>query len=629
VGLAWGILNYSKDKFERVEPFVILFFLTYLCITLLPIIRTKLNAITNAFKNEAFVSTRPDHTLIVLLPFVVLILELGLTKYVKHGQGIVSLSLGLVYLIYYLCVKKSRLSLDLGYKPKLLLLLGLVFVNLSVPLFITSFSSSAIWALEGGFLIIYAHYFQKDKKGDLFFLGTILEASSWFLYFFGPRVLSLIRGSSEPRSLAKLLDATPKMVVSGYFFTLAAFLGVWVWKEMDRRSDPIPLVNIGSLKLSLGKPIVLGWIFALYGAIWFILSSCALGDLTDTSPFIYLSSGAILGLCFGSLQESNRLASPFIVLTIPALFHAAILGAHSALIRLTNYSLPMGESSSKIFQTPFLSLSLFSIMVGLYGFYLNRRKAYQGFKWLWSLLIFSYAVYLGTLLQNLFHSFNETGPLLFFLPTLAISLTIKKISKLIDSNGFKRWSLISLYGLLIICLPPFFFLGLMREIPEHFGGLLILNALDGYQILYTLAIFMTIRNLDSVKKIGTLYIVPILAFVWLNSLALRVAYKYFHEYVLISTFSHYPHFNASLSIIWATAALLLIFFGKGFKNRSHWFMGAGLLALDIVKLFVVDLKTFPTLLRIFAFLLVGAFLMLIGYLCPLPPSNKNVSKITV
>jgi uncharacterized membrane protein len=50
-----------------------------------------------------------------------------------------------------------------------------------------------------------------------------------------------------------------------------------------------------------------------------------------------------------------------------------------------------------------------------------------------------------------------------------------------------------------------------------------------------------------------------------------------------------------------------------------WFVGAGLLAVVVAKLFVVDLVGVGTVARIVSFLAVGALMLGIGYVAPLPP----------
>ena len=63
-------------------------------------------------------------------------------------------------------------------------------------------------------------------------------------------------------------------------------------------------------------------------------------------------------------------------------------------------------------------------------------------------------------------------------------------------------------------------------------------------------------------------------------------------------------------------------------NRSRlrwlWFSGAGLLGLEVIKLFLVDLSGTGTVARIVSFLAVGALMLVIGFFSPLPPAEKKI-----
>jgi len=57
--------------------------------------------------------------------------------------------------------------------------------------------------------------------------------------------------------------------------------------------------------------------------------------------------------------------------------------------------------------------------------------------------------------------------------------------------------------------------------------------------------------------------------------------------------------------------------------RPLWMAGAALLAVVVVKLFVLDLGSLAGLPRVVAFLGVGILLLVIGYLAPLPPAKAS------
>jgi uncharacterized membrane protein len=81
--------------------------------------------------------------------------------------------------------------------------------------------------------------------------------------------------------------------------------------------------------------------------------------------------------------------------------------------------------------------------------------------------------------------------------------------------------------------------------------------------------------------------------------------------------------QASLSILWAITALSLMIVGHARRQREIWMAGAGLIALVVVKLFLVELFNVGGLPRVVSFIGVGALLLVIGYFAPLPPKRDE------
>ena len=114
-----------------------------------------------------------------------------------------------------------------------------------------------------------------------------------------------------------------------------------------------------------------------------------------------------------------------------------------------------------------------------------------------------------------------------------------------------------------------------------------------------------------------------LGFIWLNGIALRsvhywagVPYEFapLFESVLV---------QSTLSLLWATAAMVLMFLARRRLERGLWVAGAVLLGVVVAKLFLVDLSNSGTVARIVSFIGVGALLLVIGYLAPVPPGSKE------
>ena len=81
--------------------------------------------------------------------------------------------------------------------------------------------------------------------------------------------------------------------------------------------------------------------------------------------------------------------------------------------------------------------------------------------------------------------------------------------------------------------------------------------------------------------------------------------------------------QTSLSIYWGALGVAGMVFGARRKHRTIWLTGAGLMALVVAKLFVVDLNDRETLAAIISFIGVALLLFVVGYFAPAPPSAKD------
>jgi uncharacterized membrane protein len=57
--------------------------------------------------------------------------------------------------------------------------------------------------------------------------------------------------------------------------------------------------------------------------------------------------------------------------------------------------------------------------------------------------------------------------------------------------------------------------------------------------------------------------------------------------------------------------------------RAPWMLGAGLLGLTVLKLFVVDLSNRGGSERIVVFIAVGLLMLVVGWFAPLPPTAST------
>jgi len=117
--------------------------------------------------------------------------------------------------------------------------------------------------------------------------------------------------------------------------------------------------------------------------------------------------------------------------------------------------------------------------------------------------------------------------------------------------------------------------------------------------------------------------VAALSFVALNGLIARAFHAFGGVRFDLHALWASPGYQATLSIVWAAAALAVMVAATRLRRRGPWMFGAALLGAVVVKLFVVDLAGLGTIARILSFIVVGLLMLLIGYLSPLPPKSEE------
>jgi uncharacterized membrane protein len=84
--------------------------------------------------------------------------------------------------------------------------------------------------------------------------------------------------------------------------------------------------------------------------------------------------------------------------------------------------------------------------------------------------------------------------------------------------------------------------------------------------------------------------------------------------------------QAALSIYWGLLGVASMVWGARKTKRSIWLLGAALMALVVVKLFLVDLGNTETVARIVSFIGVGALFLVVGYFAPAPPRSQDTAE---
>ena len=116
---------------------------------------------------------------------------------------------------------------------------------------------------------------------------------------------------------------------------------------------------------------------------------------------------------------------------------------------------------------------------------------------------------------------------------------------------------------------------------------------------------------------GRIVLADILAFAWIVSILARSVHYY--AAVPWHRVASSDIFQFCLFIFWALYGILHIVIGHRKGRRVPWIAGTVLVAVDIAKLILLDMREISTIPRILSFFAAGLVLLFIGWVAPLPP----------
>ncbi|MGH8706675.1 MAG: DUF2339 domain-containing protein, partial [Burkholderiales bacterium] len=111
-------------------------------------------------------------------------------------------------------------------------------------------------------------------------------------------------------------------------------------------------------------------------------------------------------------------------------------------------------------------------------------------------------------------------------------------------------------------------------------------------------------------------------FVWVNGTLLRTLHHWADLRFSIPSMFSSQLVQASFSILWTLLALGAMVVATRRALRPVWLAGAGLMAVVVVKLFLIDLSGIGTVERIVSFIGVGLLMLVVGYFSPVPPKRE-------
>lgn len=592
VAIIWGASRYIPDYFWNVEIFLVCFFLIYTAINISATLRQPSNIIENAFA--------------ITTSFTYITLQLILTVNYEYGQSIASASLGAFYiaLSYALAMFNTQKLRNL---ITMYLGLGIVFVNMTVPLALDGAWIAGIWAVEGAALVMMGVY-QKNKffrwfGGVLIVLGTFSAWREENYYYYTTREF---------------------MLSSVFLVRMFASAALLVSAECYRRVEGVEKRVVSLVAVSFG---FLMWYTTFINELKLLPAGYEYNIL-----LAYVSLSAVL---FAFLANKVRWDNiKYIIFSL--LVYVILLIAGLSVINWRGFGLNFRMFPDMFLLTEYRWVGWLSFFVcstvTLYFFTMRERRLHDMINrashaaMLFVAVIFTasniaYAVFLVS--GKLPYIYYAVG--LMFTAT-ALWLTTKIPQKLQYAREYAFWgaSALAVYMLIGVFSTNSYPLP-VKGLTVPFVNFLDLPAMVAFaSVFYWLIKSRYFYNYISEKVYRiSLAVTGIVAFIWLHCVIGRAVVFAFNGYYDFDWLMDSGPYQLIIAVLWGITGFVLMKTGHRIAKRRLWVSGAVLLALDSVKLLMIDLSRVGTLPRVGSFMIVGLLFIAIGYFVPLPPKEKT------
>ncbi len=577
IATVWGVLRYREEIFESTEPFLLIFFMMYLSISILFTIK-------HPYEPKNLV----DGTLVFGLPVVALPLQLSLVQHFDYGEAYSAVALGVLYAgLYWLLKNKERT----GLLAHSFLALSVVFFTIAVPYIFDADVSAALWSLEAcGAMWIAVKQEQKIAR----YFGMLLLTVSLFVY------PDAVEGHG--------LTAAEYL---GYLVVIfAAYTGAYL---LDTCKQRLPHFDKNVSK-----------IFIAVGMIWWFRANLSMlhnywHSYIQGQDILLVLLAAVVLLLVAERLLKWRMLIGLLQLALP--------------FSLSVFLYFIGSDS--LFFHPFadwgvvLLTALFLLQFWMLYLYRNQwhyDKVLHLLTFWFVVLVAAMEIYYHVELKE--YKAVSLGLLpLMTAPLLASFLVLLPAQYHNWLEVYRRYYQIVGAGALIVCLLLWEVSAFGRISPYVQNYFPLLNILDMMQIMVILITgFWLYRNkvhLDhSVQSVGY-GALGLLGLVLASVIFARAVHAYRDIPYTISALWQSDYFQTGLSLLWSIVAIVLMLLSKRYINRPFWLGGFSLLLVVVLKLFFVELSQSGTIERIVSFMVVGGLLLLIGYFVPLPPKMEK------
>jgi len=584
----WGSSYYQPGYFNSTEPFLILFFLFYVAISIL-----------FAYRQPRQLKGIVDGTLVFGVPLVGFTLQSAMVHDYKFGMAYSAITAAVMYIVLARILWNRQIE-GMRMLCESFLALGVIFASLAIPFALDGRWTAAAWAIEGAGMT-WIGIRQKRLSPRIF--GLMLHVGG---------ALAFAAASNEPRGMTPVFNSS---FIGSIMISFAGLFSGWqFWKYRE---------DVTSSERGLHTLLLIWGLCWWFGAWLFEIDLHVAAGYKFNTVLLLLAASALF-IFFGAGKFSWPAAGGPPQLLLPLMVMFAMY-----LFLLPSYSYPFANYG-------YISwISAFAV-----NYFLLRRNEPNWPQQLlaaWHCLSLWLLIFICAWTVEYLISMSpfKTGtwsvlswgfiPSVFALVLLhfqnSISWPVRHYKNYYLGTGLLPVIIFIAGWVVVICF--------CEGDPAPLTYLPILNPQDIAQLFAMLVLAdwtwrqrrATVPGIEIVTPEQFFNIFATIVFIWINSLVAHIIHFYAGVRYTSDAIFRSSLFQTSISIIWTLVAFILMGISTRKGKRKSWFAGAGLLAVVVVKLFFIDLADSGTVTRIVSFISVGGLMLVIGYLSPVPPKR--------
>lgn len=615
VASLWGVLRYQASYYATSQAFLLAFFVIYLLIGLL-----------YALRHGAERKHKVDASLVFGLPIVVLGLQVNLVDFSEYGAALSAVLGGALY-IALAWLLRQRASVAGRWLVQSYAAIGLLLVTVAVPLALEQQITAAVWALEGA-AVYWLSRQQGHKWGCV--LGVVLQAVAGVLMVdaLDGRYYAMLYA---PEPVARLPFANADFL-SCLFMVVGAWSISW-WSRHDpwqRSAEPHLVALLQHLSAIVSVVLfVVGFAWAWQG-LWAQLQP---GSWQAWHSEVLLALRVLVFIALVAAAQwaaqrydwrGARLAAYAMFPVVAWHVLVAVLEVHWGWAELALWAviavvyLAVLQRADRSGPLPYWRVVHTANVV--LGFLLLGRSLASLADWAqlwqsdWSAVAGTFSAIVVLLLLSRaawWAGTPQRWPLNRFRPDYLLHA------------GAGVALLVGLCTLATACLvrgkvAPLPYVPLLN--PVDLTVLLGVAAIALWRLRIAHASWVAAASMW--KRRSSWLAIAALGFVVLNTIWLRLAHHYFGVRWQVDVLADSFVVQAGYSVLWSVLALLAMLWARRLGQRLLWQAGAGLLAVTVLKMLLVDMANSGGGERIVAFIAVGALMVAIGYFAPMPAARK-------